>query len=231
MSEAATITVEIKHRWTGDFLYAAQIPADTPSGFHMRAALEKATAAGAYLAGAYLARADLAGANLARANLAGADLAGANLARAYLAGANLAGANLAGANLAGAYLAGANLARANLAGANLAGAEEADYAIAQTRILPDGDLIGWKKCQGGVIVKLRIPADAKRSSAFGRKCRAEFADVLEVIGAEVGIAQHDRKTEYRAGQRVVPDSWDDNWQDECSHGIHFFITRIEAERY
>jgi hypothetical protein len=40
-------------------------------------------------------------------------------------------------------------------------------------------------------VKLRIPAAARRSSATGRKCRAEFAEVLEVIGAEFGVSQHD----------------------------------------
>ena len=147
-------------------------------------------------------------------------------ARAYLADANLAGANLADANLARAYL-----AEANLAGANLADAKNADFAIAQTRILPDGDLIGWKKCMQDVIVKLRIPEAAKRSHAFGRKCRAEYADVVEVIGADVGISKHDSSTEYRVGQRVIPDRFDENWAEECSSGIHFFITRLEAEVY
>lgn len=107
----------------------------------------------------------------------------------------------------------------------------ADLVFAKTRILPDGDLIGWKKCRDGVIVKLRIPADARRCHAFGRKCRAEFADVLEVIGAEVGISQHDGRTEYRVGERVVPDLFDDDWRKECAPGIHFFITRAEAEAY
>jgi uncharacterized protein YjbI with pentapeptide repeats len=223
--------------------------------------LAGANLAGAYLAGAYLARAYLAGAYLAGANLAGANLAGANLAGAYLADANLAGAYLAranlagaylagayladaylagaylaGANLADAYLAGANLARANLAGAyladaNLADVKGAEQAIAQTRILPDGDLIGWKKCRGGVIVKLRIPEAAKRSHAFGRKCRAEYADVIEVIGADVAVSSHDGETKYAAGQRVTPDKFDEDWTNECSSGIHFFITRLEAENY
>ena len=157
--------------------------------------------------------------------------AGANLADAYLGGANLADANLADADLAGANLARANLAGANLAGANLADAKNADLAIARTRILPDGDLIGWKKCRGGVIVKLRIPEAAKRSHAFGRKCRAQYADVIEVIGAKVGISSHDGVTEYRVGARITPDSFDDNWAKECSHGVHFYITRIEAENY
>ena len=116
---------------------------------------------------------------------------------------------------------------AYLGGADLSGAKDADYAIAQTRILPEGDLIGWKKLYGGTIAKLRIPAEARRSHAFGRKCRAEFVDVIE----GEGISSHDRKTKYAPGLRVTCDKWDENWQEECAGGIHFFITRIEAENY
>jgi uncharacterized protein YjbI with pentapeptide repeats len=244
---------EIKNRFTGAVQVVAEIECNPDDNYSIKLGLAvkwaiktRADLADAYLAGADLASADLAGANLAGADLAGANLAGADLASADLAGANLAGADLAGANLASADLAdaylaganlasadlaGANLARANLAGADLAGTKNSELAVAQTRILPDGDLIGWKKCSGKILVKLRIPSDARRSHAFGRKCRAEFADVLEVIGANVAVSDHDNKTEYRVGQRVKPDKWDENWQNECSSGIHFFITRIEAENY
>ena len=82
-----------------------------------------------------------------------------------------------------------------------------------------------------MIVKLVIPADARRVNALGsRKCRAEFADVLEVSSGGIGYGMHDG-TRYIAGQRVVPDSYDDSDRIECSHGIHFFITREEAEEY
>jgi hypothetical protein len=206
------------------------------------ASLARANLTDANLTGAYLAGANLADANLADANLAGAYLAGASLARANLADANLTGAYLAGASLAGASLARANLADANLtgaylagaslAGAYLAGAKNAELVIARTRILPEGDIIGWKKCKANVIVKLRIPAEAKRSHAFGRKCRAEYADVLEVFGADEGVTNnHGPETVYRPGTRVLPDSFCENWQNECSNGIHFFITREEAEAY
>ena len=161
-----------------------------------------------------------------------ANLRGANLCDADLRGADLRGANLCGANLRGANLCDANLRDANLRGADLRGAKNADLAIAATRILPEGDLIGWKKCLDGVIVKLRIPAKAKRSHAFGRKCRAEYVEVLDVIGAAVGVTRiHGPQTEYRVGETVRPDSWDDDWMNECSHGIHFFVTRAEAEAY
>ena len=202
------IKQEILNRFSGEVIFTAEIEcaADELPSIKLGLAVKAAVKARANLADAYLA---------------GANLAGANLADAYLAGANLADADLAGANLA----------RADLAGANLADAKGAEKAIAQTRILPEGDLIGWKKCMLGVIVKLRIPEAAKRSHAFGRKCRAEYADVIEVIGADVAFSQHDGRTEYRAGQRVTPDRFDDNWQEECASGIHFFITRLEAENY
>jgi len=217
---------------SGAYLSGADLRGADLSGAY----LSGADLSGAYLSGAYLSGANLIGAYLSGAYLRGAYLRGADLSGAYLSGANLSGANLigaylSGADLRGAYLRGADLSGAYLSGAYLAGAENADYAIAQTRILPDGDLIGWKKCKDGVIVKLRIPESAKRSHAFGRKCRTEYADVLEVFGAEFGVAKHDGKTEYRVGTRVYPNSFSDDWQEECDPGIHFFITRIEAENY
>jgi len=198
-----TETIEIRNRWNGEVIFAADVEVNPRMSHSIKL-----------------------GAAVLLALAANADLSGADLSRANLYGANLSGANLYCANL---YC--ANLSRANLSGADLSGAKNAELVIARTRILPEGSLIGWKKCCGNVIVKLRIPEEAKRSHAFGRKCRAEFVDVLEVIGAEVGIAEHDGKTEYRAGERVMPDSFSDNWQNECAHGIHFFLTRLEAEAY
>ncbi len=157
-----------------------------------------------------------------RANLIGADLSGANLIGADLSRANLSGADLSGADLSGA----------NLSGADLSGATGIDYAIAITSILPDcGDVIGWKKCIDDVIVKLLVKSDTPRSNSTGRKCRAKCAEVLEVIGADVGISEYDGSTEYRAGQTVMCDEWNEDRWIECGGGIHFFITRYEAENY
>ena len=173
-------------------------------------------------------RADLSGANLSGANLRGANLGGANLS-----GANLRGAYLGGANLSGANLSGANLRGANLSGANLRGAYLDDLDKARLSILSDGDLIGWKSCRDNVIVKLRIPVEAKRSNATGRKCRAEFVDVLEVFGAEYGeskIPSGGERLRYEVGKRITcVKPFDENRWEECSSGIHFYITRIEAE--
>jgi hypothetical protein len=210
------VNIEIKHRYSGTVIFGG----------------EYATVLACLLA-AFASGAILRGADLYGADLRGADLYGANLRGANLYGANLRGANLYGADLRGADLGGADLYGANLRGANLGEKPEQQLWFVQTRILPsDGDFVGWKKCRNDVIVKLRIPADAKRSHAFGRKCRAEFAEVLEVIGAEVGTTSaHGPKTEYRVGEIVRPNSFDENWMEECAPGIHFFITRAEAEAY
>jgi hypothetical protein len=199
----------------------------------VREAVREAVAAGA----------DLRGANLGGANLHGADLRGAYLCGAYLCGANLGGAylcgaNLCGANLGGAYLCGANLCGANLGGANLGGAKNAELAIAQTRILPDeGEIIGWKKAADNRIVKLQIPSGTRRSHASGRKCRAEHAKVLAVYdsqGNEVDSAtsDYDHTFPYTVGATVTPTlPFDDDMWNECSSGIHFYITRLEAENH
>jgi hypothetical protein len=244
------MTYEVKSRFSGAVLISGKgdLRAANLSSADLRAAnlycadLRGADLRGADLYCADLRRADLRAAdlycanlraaNLYCANLRGADLRGADLRAADLSSADLRAANLYCADLRGADLRGADLRGADLSSADLRDAKDAELVIAQTRILAEGDLIGWKKCSDDVIVKLRIPAEAKRSHAFGRKCRAEYVDVLEVIGAEVAYSVHDNgRTEYRAGARVVPDSFDPDWTNECAPGIHFFITRAEAEAY
>ena len=182
-------------------------------------------------------RADLFGADLTRADLFGANLTGAYLTGAYLTGAYLTRANLSGANLTGAYLSRANLSGANLTGADLTGAylsranlteEQKAKLYAVRTITPEGNIIGWKKLRDGVICRVLIPTDAKRvGGMMGRKCRAEFVRVLE----GTGVSEHDPKVSYVPGQIVKPDSYDPNPMEECSHGIHFFITRQEAEDF
>jgi hypothetical protein len=169
---------------------------------------------------------NLYAADLSRAKLSGADLSGANLYAANLYAADLSRADLSGANLSGA-----NLYAADLYAADLSGALNYALSIARTRICPEGDLIGWKLCQGNILVKLLIPKEAKRNNATSRKCRAEYADVLEIIGADKAYSGHDSSFVYEVGKRVIPSAYDENFLNECSSGIHFFITKEEAEAY
>nr|DAK07426.1 MAG TPA: pentapeptide repeat protein [Ackermannviridae sp.] len=204
-----------------------------------RANLRWANLSGADLSGADLRGANLRGANLSGADLSWADLSVANLSVANLSGADLRGADLSGANLRGADLRGADLSVAdlsvaNLSGANLSGANDLFTPMACPS---DGAFIAWKKCCDDLIVKLLIPEDARRLSAAGRKCRCDKAMVLEIQnldGTNAGTTAYSTHTEnfaYVVGQTVTPDSFcEDRWQ-ECSSGIHFFITREEAVRY
>jgi len=198
--------------------------------------LRSANLRSADLSSANLSSADLRYANLSYADLRSADLSSADLRYANLSYADLRYADLRSADLRSADLRYANLSYADLRSAdlryaNLSYAENSKLAIAMTRILPEGDIIGWKKCIAGVIVKLLVPKRAKRCHAFGRKCRAEYIKVISVIGAPSGVSQHNGRTEYKKGKYVRCDKWDDDFTNECSGGIHFFITREEAEAY
>ena len=221
---------------------------------------ERANLSGAYLSGAYLFEANLSGADLSEANLFGANLSEADLSRANLSGAYLSGAylfeadlseaNLFGANLSEADLSRANLSRANLSRANLSEAnlsranyiEKAKnlfYPIACPEI---GAFVGWKKARvktGGheCIVKLGITEDAVRSSAAGRKCRCSKATVLEIQDLEgnvleqAAVSDRDENFHYIPGTVASVLDFDENRWNECSTGIHFYITREEAVRH
>lgn len=164
-----------------------------------------------------------------------ADLSIANLSGADLYGANLSRANLSRADLSRADLYGADLSRANLSGADLSGAKNVPFI---PMACPDtGAFIGFKKASGRIVV-LEIPADARRLSATGRKCRCDKALVIRIgemdgtlSDSTVVASDRDNSFVYKVGKMVsVPDFCEDRWK-ECSAGIHFFINRQEAVNY
>ena len=201
------------------------------------ASLSGANLIGASLSGANLSDADLSRANLNDANLCCANLSRANLNDANLCCANLSSAYLIGASLSGANLSGANLSRANLCCASLRNVKCDEHTAFYALQCPEeGSFIGYKKAHG-YIVKLEILADAKRSSATSRKCRCSAAKVLSITtvdgSEEVKEIASDRDSDfiYRVGEIVRVDNFDEDRWNECSTGIHFFITRREAEQY
>ena len=237
-AEAQQPVIEIKHRYSGEVLFTANgattVAAAVVMAVAARASLDGANLTGASLTGANLYGANLTGANLYGANLTGASLDGANLDGANLDRANLDRASLTGANLTGANLYGANLDGANLTGASLTGASLTGASLENVRglayqIPQEGELIVWKAVVGGVC-KLRIPPEAKRTATpTGRKCRAEWVEVLEA--PENGRGLYDSGVIYRAGEVVRPDKYDPDPRLECTHGIHFFLTKEEAQAY
>ena len=201
----------------------------------MRANLSKANLSDADLRYANLSRANLTGANLSDTDLRYANLGGANLRYADLCGANLIDANLSGARLRYANLGWANLSCSNLYDTDLRDAKNIPYIPLECP--SEGSFIGWKKINK-ILIKLEIPEDARRSSATMKKCRCDKAKVLgfyDLNSTELNIDKIINYVwntcEYRKGEMVYPDSFDENRWNECSHGIHFFINKQDAINY
>ena len=257
MESTKQIKIEIRNRWTGSVVFEYTKEGNTITetvldAIRRDANLRDADLRGANLCGANLCDADLRdanlcdadlrGANLRDANLRDADLRGANLCDADLRGANLRDADLrcadlCGANLYGADLRGADLRGANLYGADLRGANLRDAKGCYLSCPTEGSFIGWKKASGH-IVKLRIPEDARRSSATGHKCRCDKAYVMEIQNMDGTKAtedtvrsDHDKDFVYTVGATVEVPDFDDNRWSECAPGIHFFIDRRAAVEY
>ena len=262
MESTKQIKIEIRNRWTGSVVFEYTKEGNTITetvldairrGADLRGAdLRGADLRGADLCGADLRDADLRDADLYGADLRGADLRDADLRDAYLCGAYLCGAYLCGADLRGADLRGANLRDAdlrdanlcdadlrgaNLRGADLRGANLRDAKGCYLSCPTEGSFIGWKKASGH-IVKLRIPEDARRSSATGHKCRCDKAYVMEIQNMDGTKAtedtvrsDHDKNFVYTVGATVEVPDFDDNRWSECAPGIHFFIDRRAAVEY
>lgn len=102
----------------------------------------------------------------------------------------------------------------------------------------EGSFVGFKRCSNNLIVKLLITEDAKRSSATTRKCRCSEAKVLEILTTKgkkafkrKAVSIKDENFVYEVGKTVfVKNFCEDRWE-ECSTGIHFFLTFDEAVKY
>ena len=130
------------------------------------------------------------------------------------------------------WLNGEGGARADLRYADLRSAKTEEKTIWPHFQICSGGLIVWKKVQGR-LVTLLIPGEAKRTASLvGRKCRAEYAVVTWIEGDQPVTSSHNGpQTTYEVGKTIYPDSYDDNPMVDCSHGIHFFQTRKEAEEF
>ena len=216
-----------------------------------RADLSDADLTGVDLSGANLRYADLTRANLTGANLTGvnlydANLIGANLSDADLSYANLTGANLTdadltGADLYGAYLTGADLRHANLSGVDLI-KSKLEYANLTDTILDEKEqcrkgivltepMIGYKKSDEDKIITLEIPIGAKVFSINNNKRRTNKVKVIDMQGEAELSSMYDSKFKYHVGDEIEIKDFDDNYNVECGAGIHFFLTREEAENY
>ena len=113
-----------------------------------------------------------------------------------------------------------------------------------------GSFIGWKKAFYGdpnltdyypiCIVKVLIPEDARRFSAFSEKCRCDKAEILDAYDYDTGCPLKKNTVirsifnpsfEYRIGDTITIPDFDGNRWDECSSGFHFFVGEEFAKNF
>lgn len=127
--------------------------------------------------------------------------------------------------------------RADLRDADLRDVKQNEYTMFLSLVCPEeGSFIAWKKCRGGTLVKLKITENAKRSSATSLKCRASEALVLAIEDSagkslEKAISEQDLNFIYEVGKVVSVDNFDEDRWNECSAGIHFFLSKELARQY
>lgn len=199
--------------------------ADLPAADLSCADLSGANIRNAYLYDANLHCADLSGTDLSGTDLSGADLRGADLRDADLRCADLRCVNLSGANLSGA-----NLRNTNSDGVNLYNVDLSFNDKLRKGIKLSEPIIGWKKCQNNVLVKLEIPRGAIVFSINNNECRTDKAKVLEIIGGNRAYSNH-KFFSYYVGDIIEVFNFNCEYNVEYAEGIHFFRTRKESEEY
>lgn len=100
----------------------------------------------------------------------------------------------------------------------------------------EGSFIAWKKCKDDLLVKLLIPERAARTGKNSRSCRSSEAKVLEIIDSHgfshnEAFSLYDESLVYRKGNSIYPKEPFDDSLFHNGSGIHFFLSRKEAEDY
>jgi len=109
-----------------------------------------------------------------------------------------------------------------------------------------GRYTAYKKCMTDLgrsaIVVLEIPSSARRSSAFGKKCRADKAKVLEIREYDEtrnalkgtltrAVSIYDNHFVYEVGKTVAEANFERNRFKECAPGIHHYVKLSDAKNH
>jgi len=230
------MNIQIKHYVDGSILFEYDKEDNTISE-----TLREAARQGISLRGA-----ELSFYNIDCVGLHDVDLRKAQFELSRIYNTNFYGTDLRGANFKRAIIIESSFDKANLLGANFKDSKIYSCHLEEALNVPDGQIplacpsdgafIGWKKVYNA-LVKLQIPADAKRSSATTQKCRCSKAKVLAITDLETDeslktiLNNGYGETWYEVGKMVYPDAFDSNRWNECSNGIHFFIDKQDAINY
>lgn len=96
-------------------------------------------------------------------------------------------------------------------------------------------MIVYKKLKDGLIATLELSKGQEFQCQLQSKCRTDKAKVIKIENCDgtheykKGYSQFNDTFEYVVGQ-IVRAKYDTNI-NECSSGIHFFLTREEAKKY
>ena len=243
-----------------DLRYADLSNADLSNANLSDANLKNADLRYADLRYSNLRYASLENANLKYVDLRYADLIYSDLIYADLRYSNLRNTNLTYADLRYADLKNADLRFSNLSNTNLNDTNLSNVNLRYTDLnntkynhltsffalqCPEkGSFIAYKKAlsiennnEVEVIVELLVMEDSERSSATSRKCRFSHTKTLSITSLDGKInysIAHSMKYSdfiYEVGKENTVDDFDKNRWNECSTGIHGFITREEAVNY
>lgn len=179
--------------------------------------------------------------------LDGVNFAGSSVENVLFDGCSMQGSVFQNANMVTASFRYCDMQKCDIRGADLFGAalehanlkgiiSDEDTQWFRLYCPEEGAFLGYKKCFDDRLVQLLIPADAKRTSATRASCRCNKAKVLTIKSLD--FAENfdeawsliNEDFVYRRGEWVeVKDFNEDRWQ-ESTTGIHFWLTREEANR-
>ncbi|MQS89904.1 pentapeptide repeat-containing protein [Companilactobacillus mishanensis] len=181
---------------------------------------------------------DFSNANLDGIKLTNALFENCNFSNASLKNASLVSADLRGCNLKNADISGADLFHSMLENADLTGIISDEKTKHFRMHCPEkGAFLGYKKCFNFKIVKLLIPADARRTSATANSCRCDKAKVMTIDDMythepyDEAISYVDPNFIYRQGHWIEANNFNPNRWVDSTGGIHYWMTREEAEGY
>ncbi len=200
------------------------------------------------LSGADLSNMDFTLSSFQNTVLDGVDFENSSVENALFDGCSMKGADFKNARMVTASFRRCDMRGCNIEDANLFGAvlEHADLEGIisnegtkwfRLHCPEKGAFLGYKKCVNDRMVQLLIPADAKRTSATLPSCRCSKAKVLTIKSCDFtknfdeAWSLVDENFVYKKGEWVeVKDFNEDRWQDSTT-GIHFWMSRAEAEAY
>lgn len=200
------------------------------------------------LTNAELSDADFTLSSFQNTKLDGANFENSSVENALFDGCSMKNANFKHANMKTGSFRYCDMRNCNIEDADLFGAV-LEYAKLDGIISNEGTkwfrlhcpergaFLGYKKCVNNRLVQLLIPADAKRTSATLPSCRCNKAKVLTIKSFDYqdnydeAWSLVDENFVYKKGEWVeVKDFNEDRWMDSTT-GIHFWMTRKEAQDY